>query len=45
LFLEIKGLYLKACQIEEPSPFAKDSSKAEKLWHLSEGLVGETFHL
>lgn len=37
------GAYLEDCQIAEPEPYALDLEKAEKLWSLSEGLVGEKF--
>lgn len=43
--VDIKGLYLKDCQIEEPAPHASDSKIAERLWHLSEDLVGQKFKL
>lgn len=36
---------MKDCQFEDPSPFARNPELAEKLWHLSENLVGETFDL
>ncbi|OIW25578.1 oxidoreductase-like protein [Coniochaeta ligniaria NRRL 30616] len=42
---EIKGLYLKDCQIQEPAPHASDPKLAERLWHLSEELVGQKFQL
>jgi hypothetical protein len=45
VFSDIKGVYLKDCQIEEPAPFARSPELAEKLWHLSQELVGETFKL
>ena len=44
LTLEVeKGVYLSDCQIKRPSKWALDVEKAEKLWKLSEGLVGEKF--
>ncbi|KAL2022172.1 hypothetical protein VTK56DRAFT_6001 [Thermocarpiscus australiensis] len=42
---EAKGLYLTDCQITEPSPHAKDPVAADRLWKLSEELVGEKFSL
>ncbi len=42
---ETKGLYLVDCQITEPAPHAKDPVAAERLWKLSEELVGEKFDL
>jgi hypothetical protein len=42
---DIKGLYLNNCQFQDPAPFAQKSESAEKLWHLSEELVGEKFEL
>ncbi|KAB5585106.1 oxidoreductase-like protein [Coniochaeta sp. 2T2.1] len=42
---DIKGLYLKDCQIEQPAPHASDPKLAERLWHLSEELVGQKFAL
>ncbi|KAK3317350.1 hypothetical protein B0T19DRAFT_290271 [Cercophora scortea] len=44
-FNDAKGLYLSDCQIAEPSPHASDSVAAERLWKLSEELVGEKFNL
>jgi NAD(P)-dependent dehydrogenase (short-subunit alcohol dehydrogenase family) len=35
------GIYLDDCQFAEPSPWAKDDEAAEKLWDISERLVGE----
>lgn len=43
--VDIKGIYLKDCQIEEPAPHAADPEIAERLWHLSEELVGQKFNL
>jgi hypothetical protein len=45
LFLEIKGLFLNDCQFAEPAPHAKVPASAERLWKLSEELVGEKFDL
>ncbi|KAK0724459.1 hypothetical protein B0H67DRAFT_641000 [Lasiosphaeris hirsuta] len=42
---EIKGLYLSDCQIAEPFPHASDPTAADRLWKLSEELVGEQFDL
>ncbi|KAH8886421.1 NAD(P)-binding protein [Thozetella sp. PMI_491] len=42
---EIHGLYLNDCNFEEPAAHAKDPVVAEKLWHLSEELVGQKFAL
>ena len=41
---EIKGVYLSSCQIAEPTPFATDAANAERLWKLSEKLVGQEFN-
>jgi hypothetical protein len=38
-----KGIYLDDCQVRRPSKWAADPEKAERLWKLSEKLVGETF--
>ncbi|KAK7926817.1 hypothetical protein PG985_003815 [Apiospora marii] len=35
--------YLSDCQFAEPAPWAKDAENAEKLWKLSEELIGEKF--
>lgn len=43
--VDAKGLYLKDCQIEDPAPHASDPEIAERLWHLSEDLVGQKFSL
>ncbi|KAK7955906.1 uncharacterized protein PG986_005128 [Apiospora aurea] len=37
--------FLSDCQVAEPSPWAKDAESAEKLWKLSEDLIGEKFDL
>ncbi|KAK3490066.1 hypothetical protein B0T13DRAFT_405549 [Neurospora crassa] len=42
---ETKGLYLVDCQISDPHPHAKDEVAAERLWKLSEEIVGEKFTL
>ncbi|KAK3689110.1 hypothetical protein B0T22DRAFT_528228 [Podospora appendiculata] len=42
---DAKGLYLSDCQFAEPSPHANDPVAAERLWKLSEELVGEKFNL
>lgn len=42
---ESKALYLVDCQIAEAYPHAKDPLAAERLWKLSEEMVGQTFSL
>ncbi|KAK3306095.1 uncharacterized protein B0T15DRAFT_218219 [Chaetomium strumarium] len=42
---EIKGVYLVDCQITEPFAHANDPVAADRLWKLSEELVGEKFAL
>ncbi|GAB1318319.1 Short-chain dehydrogenase/reductase-like protein [Madurella fahalii] len=42
---DVKGLYLSDCQFKEPFGHAKDPFAAERLWKLSEELVGEKFSL
>ena len=45
-FVEHNGVYLQDCQIapdDEVKPFATDKKSAERLWKLSEELVGQTF--
>jgi len=37
------GVYLDDCQIKRPSKWAFDPVKAERLWRLSEELVGEKY--
>jgi hypothetical protein len=37
------GVYLDDCQLKRPSKWASDVDKAERLWRLSEDLVGEEF--
>ncbi|KAI1383742.1 retinol dehydrogenase 13 [Hypoxylon trugodes] len=39
------GLYLADCQFFPSADHAKDPSTAERLWHLSEDLIGEKFDL
>jgi len=39
------GSYLSDCQVYEPSEAARDTDKAEKLWELSETLVGQKFSI
>ncbi|KAI0846665.1 NAD(P)-binding protein [Daldinia vernicosa] len=39
------GLYLSDCQFFPSADFAKDLNLAERLWHLSEDLIGEKFNL
>jgi hypothetical protein len=43
--VDVKGLYLKDCQIEDPAPHASDPQLAERLWRLSEELVEQKFEL
>jgi hypothetical protein len=43
--LDLNGVYMADCQFAEAAPFATDSKTAEKLWSLSEELVGEKFSL
>ncbi|KAK0625018.1 hypothetical protein B0T17DRAFT_491733 [Bombardia bombarda] len=40
---ETKGLYISDCQIADSAPHASDPVAAERLWKLSEELVGEKF--
>ncbi|KAH6845838.1 hypothetical protein B0I37DRAFT_193064 [Chaetomium sp. MPI-CAGE-AT-0009] len=42
---EINGLYLSDCQFTKPAPHASDPVAADRLWSLSEELVGEKFSL
>lgn len=44
-FLEESGHYLADCQIAEPAPHASDKNVGDRLWRLSEDLVGENFDL
>jgi hypothetical protein len=37
------GVYLDDCQMGRPSKWASDIDKAERLWVLSEEMVGEKF--
>jgi len=37
------GVYLEDCQMKRPSKWASEPEKAERLWKLSEDLVGEKF--
>lgn len=37
------GVYLEDCQIKRPSKWAVDPEKAERLWRMSEEMVGEKF--
>jgi hypothetical protein len=43
--LGIEGLYLSDCQFGEPASHASSLEAAQKLWALSEKLVGENFNL
>jgi hypothetical protein len=41
---EYNGAYLEDCNIVRPlKPYAADKSKAERLWEMSEEMVGEKF--
>ena|SRR6266498_3060971 len=42
---DAKGVYLSDCQIATPADHARDESAAEKLWKLSEDLVGQKFEI
>lgn len=42
---DVKGLYLSDCQFAEPFAHARDPIAADRLWKLSEELVGEKFSL
>ena len=42
---ETNALYLDDCQISDPHEWAKDEVAAERLWKLSEEIVGEKFSL
>lgn len=44
-FTEISGLYLDNCQFFDSAPWTKDPVAADKLWKLSEELVGQEFKL
>lgn len=39
------GVFLSDCQVAEPCPWAVDQNSSEKLWRLSEQLVGQEFDL
>ncbi|KAH8655325.1 short-chain dehydrogenase [Xylariales sp. PMI_506] len=39
------GAFLEECRIDTPMPYASDPEAAEKLWQLSERLVGEQFNV
>ena len=39
------GIYLSDCRIAEAAAFATDAAMADRLWHLSEDLVGQRFDL
>jgi hypothetical protein len=41
----LSGIYLGDCQIAEAAAFATDLNMADRLWHLSEDLVGQRFDL
>lgn len=37
------NVYLSDCQVEDSAPWAKDPEAADRLWQLSESLVGQKF--
>lgn len=37
------GVYLDDCQMKRPSEWATDPVKAERLWKMSEEMVGQEF--
>lgn len=39
------GSYMANCQIEDVSDYAKDPTQVQKLWDLSEKLIGEKFEI
>ncbi|KAF3917020.1 hypothetical protein ABW21_db0204793 [Orbilia brochopaga] len=41
--LDQNGAYIFDCQIQEAAPHARSLEDANRLWTLSEELVGETF--
>ena len=41
----LQGVYLSDCQLAEASPHATDPETAERLWRLSEELVGQKFDI
>jgi hypothetical protein len=43
--IDAKGLYLSDCKFAEPFAHASDPVAADRLWKLSEELVGEKFSL
>jgi hypothetical protein len=45
LTADINGLYLVDCQFKDPAPHASDPKAADRLWKLSEELVGQKFEL
>ncbi|KAI0741667.1 hypothetical protein C8Q80DRAFT_1110679 [Daedaleopsis nitida] len=40
---DYSGVYLQDCQLGSLKPYAADKDAAEKLWRLSEEIVGQTF--
>jgi hypothetical protein len=44
-YLDVLGGYLADCQLAPAAEFATDPKIAERLWGLSEELVGEKFDL
>lgn len=45
IITEMPGIYLTDCQIVKAAAFATDPNNADRLWHLSEDLVGQKFDL
>ena len=43
--IETQPYILENCQPEQPAAYASNMAKAERLWALSEELVGEKFDL
>jgi len=42
---ELSGSYLEDCVVTMPYEYASDKDNAERLWQLSEELVGEKFSI
>lgn len=45
IYVDVPGGYLADCQLAPAAEFATDPKIAERLWGLSEKLVGEKFNL
>lgn len=41
----LRGNYMSDCQVAEAAPYTTDEKIAERLWKLSEELVGEKFNI